>query len=205
MVRESAAGGQSRVQVAVAVPTTELQAPLAAALVGKRFGSGAGQVQLTSVAVGDAKGQTLIRLGVSGAYQGDLFLWGTPTVRAEGGRYLLSVPDLQVASESASRLQDLRLNLFQLFEGNLADKLRPQLVLDVTDRLRKVQQQLSGSLEVSQAAWQQAVGRGSGLAGVSSIALRPQLSELRPLAVESRPGLLVAYIELVGTLTLDIH
>lgn len=205
MVRESAASGPSRVQVAVAVPAAELHAPLAAALVGKRFGSGAGQVQLNSVAVGDAKGRTLIRLGVSGAYQGDLFLWGTPTVREEQGHYLLSVPDLQVASESTSRLQDLRLDLFQLFEGSLADKLRPQLVLDVTDRLRRVQQQLSAPLQVSQAAWQQAVGGGSGLAGVSSIALRPQLSELRPLAVESRPGLLVAYIELVGTLTLDIR
>ena len=89
--------------------------------------------------------------------------------------------------------------------GSLADKLRPQLVLDVTDRLRRVQQQLGAPLQVSQAAWQQAVGTGSGLAGVSSIALRPQLGELRPLAVESRPGLLVAYVELVGTVTLDIH
>ncbi|HRI54713.1 MAG TPA: hypothetical protein PLW65_31465, partial [Pseudomonadota bacterium] len=77
--------------------------------------------------------------------------------------------------------------------------------LDVTDRLRRVQQQLSAPLQVSQSAWQQTVGTGSGLAGVSSIALRPQLSELRPLAVESRPGLLVAYVELVGTLTLDIR
>lgn len=205
MVRESAAGGPSRVQVAVAMPTAELQAPLAAALVGKRFGSGTGQVLVTSVVVGDVKGRTLVRLGVSGAYQGDLFLWGTPAVRDEGGRYLLSVPDLQVASESASRLQDLRLNLFQLFDGNLADKLRPQLVLDVTEHLRKAQQQLGGSLEVSRAAWQQAVGAGSGLAGVSSISLRSQLGELRPLAVESRPGLLVAYVELVGTLTLEIR
>lgn len=205
MVREAAAGRPSRVQVAVAVPTTELQGPLASALVGKRFGSGAGQVQINSAVVGDAMGRALVRLGVSGAYQGDLFLWGTAAVREEGGRYLLSVPDLQVASESTSRLQELRLDLFQLFEGNLADKLRPQLVLDVTDRLRKVQQQLSGSLEVSRAAWQQAVGAGSGLAGLGSLALRAQLGELRPLAVESRPGLLVAYIELVGTLTLDIH
>ena len=46
-------------------------------------------------------------------------------------------------------------------------------------------------------------GSGSGLAGVSSIALRPQLSELRPLAVESRPGLLVAYVLLPAVLRVE--
>lgn len=204
-VRQDAGGGPSRVQVAVAIPAAELQAPLAAALSGKRFGRGANQVQIGAVAVGDAQGRVLLRLGVSGAYQGDLFLWGTPAVRSEGGRYLLSVPDLQVASESTSRLQDLRLDLFQLFEGSLADKIRPQLVLDVTDRLQKVQQQLSGSLAVSRDTWQQAAGVVPGIGGLSALALRSQLTELRPLLVESRPGVVVAYVELTGTLTLDIR
>lgn len=204
-VRQENSSGPSRVQVAVAIPATDLQAPLAAALVGKRFGGGSNQVQINAVAVGDARGRALVRLAVSGAYQGDLFLWGTPTVRAEGGRYLLSVPDLQVASESASRLQDLRLDLFQLFEGNLADKLRPQLVLDITDKLQKVQQQLSGSLAVNRNTWQQAAGGVPGLGGISVLGMRSQLTELRPVAVESRPGVLVAFVELIGTVTLDIR
>ena len=204
-VRQEAGGGPSRVQVAVAIPAMELQAPLGTALVGKRFGGGTNQVQINSVAIGDAQGRVLVRLGVSGAYQGDLFLWGTPAVRLENGRYVLGVPDLQVASESTSRLQDLRLDLFQLFEGNLADKLRPQLTLDVTDRMQKMQQQLSGSLSVSRDTWQQAAGVVPGLGGLSALGLRSQLSELRPLAVESRPGLIVAYVELTGTVTLDIR
>lgn len=187
-VREESAGGQSRVQVAVAVPAADLQAPLAKALVGRRFGSGKDSVLVGSVALGDASGRALVRLSVTGAYNGDLFLWGTPQVRMEGGRYSLSVPDLQVAGESTSKIEELRLNLFQLFDGDLAARLRPILILDVTERLAQVQRRLGGALQLQPGMW-----------------LRSQVTELQPVGVESRPGLIVAYVMLVGTLQLDIR
>lgn len=204
-VRQESTGEPSQVQVAVAIPAADLQAPLAAAIIGKRFGSGQNQVQIHSLELGDASGRALIRVGVSGAYTGNLFLWGTPQVRAENGRFLLSVPDLQVASESSSRVQDLRLSLYQLFDGDLAAKLKPHLLLDITDRLQRAQQALTGSLEVNRSAWQRQLGAASGLLSVQSITLRSQLLNVVPVAVESRPGLIVAYCTLVGTLQLDIR
>lgn len=209
VVSEALAGAaaQSRVAVAVAVPAADLQAPLSKALMGRRFGSGQQSVVVNSVALGDASGRALVRLGVTGAFNGNLFLWGTPQVRVEGGRYVLGVPDLQLAGESTSRLEELRLNLIQLFDGDLAGKLRPVLVLDVTERLQQVQKRLSGTLEVNRSAWQQQAGAGTvaGVLGVSAIALRSQLTELQPVGVESRPGVLVAYVMLVGTLQLDVR
>lgn len=204
-VREEAAGAQSRVAVAVAVPASELQAPLSKALLGRRFGNGQQSVVVGSVELGDANGRALVRLGVTGAFNGNLFLWGTPQVRAEAGRYTLSVPDLQLAGESTSRLEELRLNLMQLFDGDLAAKLRPLLVVDVTERLQQVQRQLSGTLEVNRTAWQGQAGAAAGILGVNAISLRSQLTELQPVGVESRPGVLVAYVMLVGTLQLDVR
>ena len=118
----------------MAIPAADLQAPLSTALVGKRFGGGTNQVQINSAAIRRCAGRVLVRFGVSGAYRGICFVGhlggalGKRTLRT--GR-----SGFQVVSESASRIQDLRLDLFQLFEGNLADKLRPQLTLDVTDRM----------------------------------------------------------------------
>jgi hypothetical protein len=204
-VREEGSVGPSRVQVALAIPSAELQAPLAAAVVGKRFGSGSNAVTVSSAVLGDASGQAMVRLGVSGAYHGDLYLWGTAQVQSEGGRFVLAIPDLRVAAESSSKLEELKLNLFQLFDGDLASKLRPQLRVDVTSKLQSVQQRLSGKLEVSHAMWQKGLGGAAGVLGIQSLTLTSQLDEVRPIGVESRPGLLVAYVELVGTLRLEIR
>jgi hypothetical protein len=204
-VREEASAGPSRVQVAVAIPSADLQAPLTAAIVGKRYGSGKNAVTVNGLQLGDASGQAMVRLDVSGAYNGQLYLWGTPQVSSENGRFILGVPDLRVAAESTSRLEELKLNLYQLFDGDLASKLRPHLRSDITDKLTQVQKQLTGNLEVNRSMWQQQMGGAAGILGLQSMSLSSQLQEVRPLGVESRPGLLVAYLELVGTLRGDVR
>ena len=162
-VRQEALGEEFGVQVAVAVPATDLTQLVQPQLVGKRLGSSAQSLLVQGVEVGDASGRVLLRLDVAGIYTGSLFLWGTPQLQTEGGRQILHVPDLQVAAESSSRLQDLKVSLYELIEGNLADKVRPHL------------------------------------------RLQTELSQVLPLAVEAKPGVVVVYVLLRGRATLDIH
>lgn len=203
-VREEASVGPSRVQVAVAIPSSDLQAPMTAAIVGKRYGSGKYAVTVNNLVLGDASGQAMVRLDMTGAYNGALYLWGTPRVDVENGRYILGVPDLRVAAESNSRIEEMKLNLYQMFDGDLASKLRPHLRADITDKLSQVQKQLSGNMSVNRSMWQQQMGGAAGILGLNSLTLSSQLNEVRPLGVESRPGLLVAYLELVGALRCDM-
>ena len=203
-VRQEALGEEFGVQVAVAVPATDLTQLLRPQLVGKRLGSSAQSLLVQGVEVGDASGRVLLRLDVAGIYTGSLFLWGTPQLQTEGGRQILHVPDLQVATESTSRLQDLKVSLYELIEGNLADKVRPHLRLDVTERLTAVQQSLSGTLRLQGGAWQ-SVAPVAQAVGVSQVALQTELSQVLPLAVEAKPGVVVVYVLLRGRATLDIH
>jgi hypothetical protein len=197
-VRQETLGNDYRVSVAVAVPTGELQARLAKALVGHRLGQGPQALTVQAVTVGDAAGRVLVQVDVKGGYNGAVFLWGTPQVRADGGRYLLSVPDLQVATESTSRLEDTKIALYQLIEGNLADKLRPELQLDVTAPLTQAKAALSGTLQLDRKMWQSVPG----LTGVNAVAMTSTMTQIIPQQVESRPGVVVLYVELVGRMQL---
>lgn len=203
-VRQENLGEEFAMQVAVAVPMTDLKAVLAPQLVGKRLGSAAQSLLVQGVEVGDASGRVLLRLDVAGIYTGSLFLWGTPQVTNEGGRQILQVPDLQVAAESNSKLQDLKVAVYELVEGNLADKVRPHLRLDVTDKLLEAQRALSGTIQLQGGAWQSVQPVAQTL-GVSQVALRTELSQVLPLAVEAKPGVVVAYVLLRGRSLLDIR
>jgi hypothetical protein len=196
-VRQETLGEEFAVQVAVAVPMTDLTALLSPQLKGKRLGTGAQSLIVQGVEVGDASGRVLLRLDVAGIYTGSLFLWGTPQLADEGGRHILHVPDLQVAAESNSRLQDMKVALYELIEGNLADKVRPMLRLDVTDRLASVRQSLSGSLKLQGGAWH-SVAPVAQAVGVSQVALQTELSQVLPVAVEAKPGVVIAYVLLRG-------
>lgn len=203
-VRQENLGEEFAVQVAVAVPATDLKAVLAPQLVGKRLGSAAQSLLVQSVEVGDANGRVLLRLDVAGIYSGSLFLWGTPQLVLENGRQILHVPDLQVAAESSSKLQDLKVALYELIEGNLADKVRPHLRLDVTDRLTEAQRSLSGTLRLQGGAWQSVQPLAQAVS-VSQVALQTDLSQVLPLGVEAKPGVVVAYVLLRGRSLLEIR
>ncbi len=202
--RQEALGAEFGVQVAVAVLATDLTALISEQLVGKRLGSSGQSLLVQGAEVGDANGRVLLRLDVAGVYTGALYLWGTPQLRSEGGRQILHVPDLQVAAESNSRLQDMKVALYELVEGNLADKVRPHLQIDVTDRLTQVQKALSGTLRLQGGAWQN-VAQVTQMVGVSQVALQTELSQVLPLAVEAKPGAMVVYVLLRGRSTLDIR
>lgn len=204
LVRELALAPQFQLLVAVAIPHADLTARLAPIVVGRRLGDPGGpSLVVDRAAVGDASGRALVKLEVHGALDGSLFLWGTPQVAprpglAPPGRLFLSVPDLQVAAETESFLQKIKLAAFNLWDGGaIAVRLREQLALDVTDQLEQVRLALSGRYGLRGGAWAQ-------LAGLQGLALTTSLSAVRPVEVESRPGLLVIHALLVGQATLSL-
>jgi hypothetical protein len=170
------------IAVAVAVPYTNLEARATPAVVGHRFGEGDRSVTIDAVDLGDAQGRALARVRVHGALNGDIYLWGTPEVIEQAGRFTLKVPDLQVAVESRSVLEKIGLWLWQLAGGGLEGLLREKLSLDVTDRIQEARAALSGRHEL----------------GPGAPVLTTALDKIRPGTVTSRAGALVLYPTLVG-------
>lgn len=200
-VRDASLGEDFRLLVAVAVPASALEARLRPQLVGKRLGGGATAVTVTGLQVGDASGRVLLKLDVVGAFTGAVFLWGTPEVRQEGDAYLLRVPDLRLAAESQSAIENLKLQLAQLWEGDLAARLREQLVLDVSRPLAEARQGLSGTLQLQGGGWQQVAGT----LGGRGLSLNSNIAQIVPQAVISQPGVLVVHTLLVGRLRLVVQ
>ena len=91
-----------------------------------------------------------------------------------------------------------------LVEGNLADEVRPHLRLDVTDKLAESQRALSGTIKLQGGAWQNVQPAAQAL-GISQVALQTDLSQVLPLAVEAKPGVVVAYVLLRGRSLLSIQ
>jgi hypothetical protein len=174
---------------AVAVPYAELRALIAPRLVGQRLGEGGDAVTIDGLALGDASGRVLVEVPIHGKLNGTLYLWGTPALAEEGGRWILRVPDLQVALESRSLAQDLLLVAWKLRDGGLEAMMRSKITLDVTDRLAGLRKALSGRLAP---------------AGEKGPILTTDLSRIEPGVVASRPGALVLYPVLVGRADLSI-
>lgn len=178
------------VSAAVAVPHAELAARAARELVGKRFGEGGDAITLDGLSLGDASGRVLVEVPIHGKLNGTLYLWGTPTVTEQGGRFLLHVPDLQVALESRSLLQELLLVAWQLKDGGLPAMMRSKLTLDVTDRLAAARAALSGRHE---------------LGPPTNAVLTTELSRIAPGVATSIPGALVLSPVLGGRAELTLE
>jgi hypothetical protein len=161
-VRTLELGPAFQAQVMVAVGHAELAAPLRAAAVGQVWGPPGRQLRIHGLDVRDAAGQVLVSLQVTGALDGTLHLWGTPTVRWEtrktaGGppaeRLILEVPDLRAALQTESLLTRFKLGLLALTGEGLGDKLRAGLRIDLTDRFAEVQRAVEQRLIRPAGAW----------------------------------------------------
>lgn len=177
-------GEHFELQAAVAIPYQELTHLVKPSLVGKRFG-GADGVTVDAVEIGDTNGRTLVHLTVHGALDGDLYLWGTPRVTAQGGRFIMEIPDLQVAAESRSILQRIGLALWKAVGGGLTGVLHDKLRKDVTDELLQAQKAMTGRHVLTP--------------GPPTPVLTTSLTKIRAGEATSRPGVMIMMPLLVGT------
>jgi Domain of unknown function (DUF4403) len=180
-VRETTLDQAFAVDVALALPTAELERRVRDALVGHVYGSGRRAIVVRGIELGDASGRVLARVDVAGALNGALYLWGTPSVVARGGRWFVELPDLQAAAETRSLIERVALWLWRLHDGGLETALRREVSLDVTDRLTAARAALTRD-------WPPLHG----------LTLATTIDRIDPGTVESRPGIIVAHARLVG-------
>lgn len=129
----------ARVLASLTVPIAGLEARLLRLLQGRPLG-GSEPLSTERVLVRGVHGRLLVRLSVRGAYQGPLYLWGSPALRREGDRYVLMLPELQLADESRARLAERAL----LPRGLAGDWLRHLADGMRTDVTRSVESVLLG-------------------------------------------------------------
>jgi hypothetical protein len=187
VARQMPLGDSFSVAVEVVVPYDQLAERAGPSLRGKTFGEGKQQVTVRDATFGDSQGRMLARVTVDGAITGALFLWGTPAIAARDGRYLLSVPDLQVAVETRDVLTRMKLWLWEKHDGGLAHWLKPKLSVDITERLESARTALTGRREL-----------------LPQVALVTRFTDVRPAQVMSRQGAAIARVMLVGSAELEL-
>ena len=127
-----------RLEVSIAVPYREIEERVVPLAVGRDIGNSENAVRIDTLELGDASGHVLVRVGVSGALSGIVYLWGTPTITEKNGRFFLTVPDLRASVETQSALQRFKLGVWALHDGGLSKYLRDKISFDVTDRINEI-------------------------------------------------------------------
>ena len=98
---------------------------------------------IEQVSAADASGRVLVTVELSGDLKGTIYYWGTP--RLDDGGRSLSVPDLQMANESKSAIDSIRIGYWQLVDRELNQKLRQAMAVDISAQVDRLKQTLTGT------------------------------------------------------------
>jgi hypothetical protein len=101
---------------------------------------------VTDCVAADASGRVLLALTVKGPINGKVYFWGTPQFQ---GTSVVSVPDLQMAIETKTLLDKIKLGLADLVFGGLQQKLKAACRFDLSKEIRDVVNQMSGDHQIS--------------------------------------------------------
>lgn len=95
------------------------------------------------VSAADANGRVLVTVETSGDLKGTIYYWGTP--RLDDGGKSLSIPDLQMAGESKTAIDSIRVGYWQQVDRGLHDKLRQALAIDLSAQVDRMKQAITGT------------------------------------------------------------
>lgn len=138
------AGTPFKIQVAVGVPYSVFTEQLK-----KHFREnpnitvGKGTMQVVDVYAADANGRLLVAAKVKGDLRGTIFMWGTPTLRAN--RTILEVPDLQLSLESKRAIDHIKVGVAEVIFGDLSSRIQPLLRCDLASSIQRLESAISGS------------------------------------------------------------
>jgi hypothetical protein len=136
---------------------------------------------IDQVNASDASGRTLLTIRTTGDLNGAIYYWGTP--RLDGGGAVMTIPDLQMAAESKTMLDSVKVGYWQLIDEQLRDKLQTAARVDLSDRIAKMKTAMTGTHK-------------SG-----DLTMDVQMARQQPQRAYSTPGALVADILFEGTAT----
>jgi hypothetical protein len=105
-------------------------------------GAGTESAVIERVTATDANGRILLAVETSGDLKGTIYYWGTPHLD-DGGKSL-SVPDLQMANESRTAIDSIRIGYWQLVDRELRNKLRQAATTDFSAQIDRMKQAITG-------------------------------------------------------------
>ena len=91
----------------------------------------------------DFAGKVLITIRTTGDLNGTVYYWGTPRLEGEGS--MLSIPDLQMASESKTMLDTIKVGYWQQVDQALRNKVQTAARVDLSDRIAQMQSAITGT------------------------------------------------------------
>ena len=175
-------GQPYKVLASIAVPYTVLEQGLQEKLFHQELTFGGmmkDHVVIEQVNASDASGRTLLTIRTAGNLNGTIYYWGTP--RLEGS--VMTIPDLQMAAESKTMLDGIKVGYWQLIDEQLRDKLQVAARVDMSDRIGHMKTAMTGTHQ-------------SG-----DLTMDVQIARQQPQRAYSTPGALVADIVFEGTAT----
>jgi len=150
-------------------------------------------VIIEQVTAADSSGKVLITVPTSGDLNGTIYYWGTP--KLESGGSVMTVPDLQMASESKAMLDGVKVGYWQMIDQQLRDKLQTVARVDLSDRIAKMKTAMTGThrtgdltMDVQMARYQAQRAYSTPGALVADILFEGTASATAPIAMESTPG-----------------
>ncbi len=104
--------------------------------------AGAETALIERVTATDANGRILLAVETGGDLKGTIYYWGTP--RLDDGGKSLSVPDLQMANESKTAIDSIRVGYWQSVDRELENKLRQAAATDLSAQVDRMKQAITG-------------------------------------------------------------
>ena len=85
----------------------------------------------------------LLTVETAGELKGTIYYWGTPRLDDTGKS--LTIPDLQMANESRTAIDSIRLGFWQTVDRELQPKLRQAMAIDLSTQVDRLKQSVTGS------------------------------------------------------------
>jgi Domain of unknown function (DUF4403) len=141
------------------------------------------------VIASDASGRALVAVQTSGNLNGTIYYWGTP--QFEGGT-VLTIPDLQMASESKTALDSIKVGYWQIVDRALREKIRSAAMVDLSPQIGKMRSAMTGQHKIGEMTMDMKVERqqteraySTPQALVADIILEGTASATGPVALET--------------------
>ena len=136
-------GQPYKVLASVTVPYSVVNEGLQEKLFHQPMRVGGDELVIDQATASDSSGRVLITIRTSGDLNGSIYYWGIP--RLEGVGSILTFPDLQMASESKTMLDNIKVGYWQQVDLSLRDKLQRAARVDLSDRIAKMQSAITGT------------------------------------------------------------
>lgn len=132
-----------KVLASVTVPYSLVNQELQQALFHQPMRVGRDDIVIDQATASDSSGKVLITIRTTGDLNGTIYYWGTP--RLEGVGSFLRISDLQMANESKTMLDDIKVGYWQLVDESLRPKLQTAARVDLADRIAMMKSAITGT------------------------------------------------------------